>query len=222
MYILYHLPFSADCRSVRIAFAEKKIDIKLEVEPVWERRNSFLAKNPEGTVPVLLVDKEHFICGASVIVEWLDDIKEQPSLVGIDLLEKAEIRRLMSWFFIKFYREVGELIVFEKINKSFMGKGQPNSNLLRVGRKNLKTHIEYVNWLSAHRDWLGGKNFSFADIVAAANFSVLDYLGEISWHDFPYAKEWYGRIKSRPSFRSILLDKVPGMLPAKHYNNLDF
>ena len=113
-------------------------------------------------------------------------------------------------------------IVFEKIVKGFMGKGQPNSNVLRAGRKNLKVHLEYIDWLSKQRDWLAGKKFSIADISAAANFSILDYLGEVSWRDYPDAKEWYVRVKSRPSFRDILLDKVPGMLPVKHYNNLDF
>ena len=128
----------------------------------------------------------------------------------------------MNWFSKKYYKEVEENIVFEKIFKGFIGKGQPNSNILRIGRKNLKTHIEYINWLSKQRDWLGGKTFSIADIAAAANLSILDYLGEISWYDYPYAKEWYVRIKSRPSFRGILQDQVPGIPAAKHYNNLDF
>ena len=50
MNTLYHLPFSANSRLVRIALSEKKIDVKLIVEPVWERRASFLLLNPEGQV----------------------------------------------------------------------------------------------------------------------------------------------------------------------------
>ena len=222
MNILYHLPFSGDCRLVRIALAEKKINFKLLVEPIWKRRKIFLSHNPDGNVPVLLIDKINPICGASVIVEWLEDIQDVPNLIGEDPLAKAEARRILNWFSKKFYKEVEEFIVYEKIIKGFIGKGQPNSNTLRVGRKNLKIHVDYVNWLSKQRDWLAGKHFSIADIAAAANFSILDYLGEVYWYDYPYAKEWYVRVKSRPSFRDILLDKVPGMLPVKHYNNLDF
>ena len=222
MNILYHLPFSGDCRLVRIALAEKKINFKLLVEPIWKRRKKFLSYNPDGNVPVLLIDEINPICGASVIVEWLEDIQDVPNLMGEDPLAKAEARRILNWFSKKFYKEVEEFIVYEKIIKGFIGKGQPNSNTLRVGRKNLKIHVDYVNWLSKQRDWLAGKHFSIADIAAAANFSILDYLGEVYWYDYPYAKEWYVRVKSRPSFRDILLDKVPGMLPVKHYNNLDF
>jgi len=222
MTILYHLPFSGDCRVVRIALAEKKINVRLLVEPIWERRKNFLLYNPDGSVPVLLLDEKKSICGASVIIEWLDDIQNEPNLIGEEPLIRAESRRIMCWFSKKFFREVEENIVFEKIVKGFMGKGQPNSNVLRAGRKNLKVHLEYIDWLSKQRDWLAGKKFSIADISAAANFSILDYLGEVSWRDYPDAKEWYVRVKSRPSFRDILLDKVPGMLPVKHYNNLDF
>ena len=222
MLILYHLPFSGDCRLVRIVLAEKKIDFKLEVEAIWERRKDFLVKNPEGNVPVLESEKKYFLCGASVIIEWLDDIHKKTSLIGHDPIQRAEARRIMNWFLKKFYREVEESIVFEKMIKGFMGKGQPDSNLLRIGRKNLNIHVDYINWLAKNRDWLAGKNFSIADISAAAYLSILDYLGEISWYSYPFAKEWYVRMKSRPSFRNILLDKVPGMLPVKHYNNLDF
>ena len=132
MYTLYHLPFSGDCRIVRIALSEKKIVVKFQVEPVWERRNSFLAKNPEGTVPVLLINDTNILCGTSVIVEWLEESIKHPNLLGEDPFQRAESRRLMNWFSKKYYKEVEENIVFEKIFKGFIGKGQPNSNILRI------------------------------------------------------------------------------------------
>ena len=95
MYTLYHLPFSGDCRIVRIALSEKKIEVKLQVEPVWERRNSFSAKNPEGTVPVLLINDINILCGTSVIVEWLEESKKHPNLLGEDPFQRAEARILM-------------------------------------------------------------------------------------------------------------------------------
>lgn len=222
MNTLYHLPFSADSRLVRIALAEKKIDIKLIVEPIWERRNKFLSINPEGTVPVLVTNDNIAISGASVIIEWLEDISSFNTLIGTEVKFRAESRRIMSWFTNKFSSEVEASIVFEKIMKVFIGKGNPDANILRIGRKNLITHLKYIDWLSKNRDWLAGNSYSIADISAAANLSILDYLGEIKWRDYSYTKEWYARVKSRPSFRSILLDKIPGMLPPKYYSDLDF
>ena len=222
MNTLYHLPFSANSRLVRIALSEKKIDVKLIVEPVWERRASFLLLNPEGQVPVFLTDKNISLSGSSVIIEWLEDLSSEHSLIGNDINFRAEARRIMLWFNNKFALEVESSIVYEKIMKVFMGKGNPDTNILRVGRKNLITHMQYINWLSKNRDWLAGNSYSIADISAAANLSILDYLGEINWREYSFAKEWYARVKSRPSFRSVLLDKIPGLLPPKYYSDLDF
>ena len=222
MNTLYHLPFSANSRLVRIALSEKKIDVKLIVEPVWERRASFLSLSPEGQVPVFLTDKNISLSGSSVIIEWLEDLSSEHSLIGHDINFRAEARRIMLWFNNKFALEVESSIVYEKIMKVFMGKGNPDTNILRVGRKNLITHMQYINWLSKNRDWLAGNSYSIADISAAANLSILDYLGEITWREYSFAKEWYARVKSRPSFRSVLLDKIPGLLPPKYYSDLDF
>jgi glutathione S-transferase len=222
MYKLYHLPFSANCRLVRIALAEKKIEIKLIVEPIWERRELFLKINPEGQVPVLLNKDKEYIVGTSAIIEWLEDSISHNNLLGDKAIFRAEVRRIMEWFNRKFNTEVESTIVFEKIMKVFIGKGNPDANVLRVGRKNLIIHMQYIDWLSKNRDWLAGNTYSAADITAAANLSILDYLGEIKWRDYSYAKEWYARVKSRPSFRSILLDKIPGLLPPKYYSDLDF
>ena len=222
MTILYHLPFSANCRLVRIALAEKKLEVKYIVEPIWERRNAFLQVNPEGQVPVLCIKDNNYITGSTVIIEWLEDTILTNSLIGKENNFRAEVRRIMGWFNNKFGNEVEATIVYEKIMKVFMGKGTPNANILRAGRKNLLVHLQYIDWLSKNRDWLAGDNYSAADISAAAHLSILDYLGEIKWRDYSYAKEWYARVKSRPSFRSILLDKMPGLLPPKYYTDLDF
>ena len=221
MSLLYHLPFSANCRLVRIALAENKVSFRLVVEAIWERRDSFLALNPEGQVPVFINEQNLKICGASVIIEWLDENMDN-SLIGSEIDIRCESRRIMNWFLNKFSNEIDNTIVYEKIMKGFIGKGNPDANILRVGRKNLKIHMEYIDWLSKNRDWLAGNEFTIADISAAANISIIDYLGEINWKEYSSAKDWYARIKSRPSFRNILEDKIPGLLPPKYYNDLDF
>ena len=82
--------------------------------------------------------------------------------------------------------------------------------------------MKYTNWLAGSRNWLAGSRLTYADLAGAAALSVLDYLGEIEWGDYPAARDWYSRMKSRPSFRSILADRVRGLSPASHYADLDF
>jgi glutathione S-transferase len=106
--------------------------------------------------------------------------------------------------------------------KRFQGFGQPNSTAIRAGKSNLGYHLEYITYLAERRRWLAGDHFSLADISAAAHLSSLDYLGDVPWDEHEPAKEWYARVKSRPSFRPLLADHIPGITPPAHYTDLDF
>ena len=110
----------------------------------------------------------------------------------------------------------------EKVLKRQMGLGEPDAGALRVGYTALRHHLEYVGWLAEHRTWLAGAALGLADFAAAAQLSVLDFLGDVDWAVSAPAKDWYARMKSRPCFRSVLADRVPGLTPPAHYADLDF
>ena len=222
MQTLYHLWLSPYCRKVRIVLHEKKIDFDLKVEKVWERRQDFLALNPAGDVPVLVEAGGTALSGSDVISEFLDEIHPEPPLLGRHPLERAEVRRLIGWFDRKFNAEVTEKLIGEKVMKRFLGLGAPDSKAIRAGHANIHTHLDYVSYLIERRKWLSGNEMTLADITAAAHFSAIDYLGDVPWDEHRGAKDGYARIKSRPSFRAILGDHIPGVPPSKHYADLDF
>lgn len=140
-----------------------------------------------------------------------------------DPFARAEIRRLMEWFLVKTENEVTKHLVRERALKPLMGgEGAPDAGAIRAARANVRQHLKYVNWLAATRDWLAGPRISYADLAAAAAFSILDYMGEIEWSEFEAARDWYSRIKSRPSFRPLLAERVRGLAPASHYADIDF
>jgi len=219
---LYHLWLSPFSRKVRVALAEKNIEADLVAEPVWERRPAFLALNPAGTVPVLVEEDGAAIAESVVICEYLEDRWPSKALIGRDPLQRAEVRRLVTWFDLKFDREVTRNLVDEKVMKRFMKMGQPNSSAIRAGLTNIGYHLEYIAWLAERRNWLAGDDFSLADIAAAAHLSCVDYLGDVPWEQHQGTKDWYARVKSRPSFRPLLSDRIPGLPPPKHYDDLDF
>ncbi len=222
MRTLYHLWLNPFCRKVRLILNEKNIEFCLSIENIWERRESFLALNPVGDVPVFVEEQGTALSGSNVISEYIDEAFPNPPLIGSSPMERAETRRLVYWFDQKFGREVTKNIVDEKIMKRIMGLGQPNSKAVRAGHLNIHTHLSYISYLLERRDWLSGNNLSMADFTAAGHLSVIDYLGDVPWEKYEAVKCWYARIKSRPSFRSILADTVPGIPPSKHYKNLDF
>ena len=219
---LLHLPLDPFSRKIRIVLGEKKITASLAVEPIWERRHEFLSINPAGTVPVFIEDDGTTISTSQAIAEYLEETSKEPALIFGTALQRAEIRRLCNWFDVKFNTEVTEYLLGEKIMKRFLGLGEPSSETIRAGYANIDTHLGYIEYLAEQRAWLAGENFSLADITAASHISCIDYLGDIAWEDYQQAKQWYARIKSRPSFRPLLQDLIPGTHPPAHYKNLDF
>lgn len=230
MLTLFHSPLSSSSRFIRLILGEYGVTTQLIEEHEWARRHEFLALNPAGHVPVLLDEHEVPLSGAIVIYEYLDEthgsLRQENKFFPENPLGRAEVRRLNDWFLNKFETEATRHIVRERIYKREMplaiGGGAPNSQILRNARANIPPHMNYLNWLCASRDWLVGSQLSYADLAAAAAVSVLDFLGEIDWEPVPAAKDWYMRIKSRPSFRSLLADRIRGIVASPHYTDLDF
>ena len=230
MLTLFHHPLLASCRFVRLAFGEYSEELALIEEKPWNRRKEFLAMNPAATLPVLLAEGDVPIVGATVIGEYLDEtrgvLKRDRRLFAEDSMQRAEIRRLVDWYLGKMEHEVTRHMVRERVFKPHMtqeqGGGSPDAAAIRAARANIRQHLKYTNWLAGTRPWLAGTRISYADLSAAAVISVLDYLGEIDWRDHAAAREWYVRVKSRPSFRPLLSDRVRGLMPVSHYADLDF
>ena len=222
MRFLYHFWLSPFSRKVRLALREKNLEFELQLEKYWERRDEFLSRSPAGEVPVLQEPNGLVLADSQAICEYLDDAYPEPPLLGGFSEQRAEARRVIAWFDQKFYREVSCYLLREKLLKRFMGLGHPDSELIRAGKRNIHYHMDYIGYLIDRRNWLAGDDFGLADLAAAAQLSCLDYLDDVPWGDHAVAKEWYARVKSRPSFRSILADHIPGLPPPKHYANLDF
>ncbi len=205
-----------------MSLAEKNLAFDLVEEKIWQRRTEFLALNPAGDVPVLVEPDGVTLANAQVICEYLDERYPEINLLGTDPVQRAETRRLVSWFDVKFNREVSDNLLGEKVMKRFLRLGEPHAPAIRAGHANIGYHLDYIGFLVEKREWLAGDFFSLADITAAAHLSAVDYIGDVPWDAHKGAREWYARVKSRPSFRPLLDDRIPGFLPAKHYGDVDF
>ncbi|MBX9684947.1 MAG: glutathione S-transferase family protein [Hyphomicrobium sp.] len=224
-------------RSVRLALAEGGYDVDLVDENPWDWRQGFLAKNPAGEFPVLEFDNGLVLAGVYSISEFLAEDASPPAQVSAGLAaarmthlipgnreDRAEVRRLIDWFHGKFDREISRELVHEKVIQRMRpsNPAPPDADILRAVRTNLRYHLMYTSYLANSRRWLAGDDLSFADFAAAGHISVVDYLGEVPWSDFPDVKSWYQRIKSRPAFRTLLADRIPGTAPPSAYADLDF
>lgn len=217
-------------RFIRLVLGEFGIEPELIEECVQERREDFLSLNPACTTPVLVDEAGNVIIGAGPIAEFLWET-EKAAKPGLALLpespvERAEVRRLMDWFNAKFFAEVTTWLVHEKVTRRFLnsnqGGGGPDMDAVRAAKANIRSHLNYIGWLAGSRNWLAGNQMTYADLAAAAQISCADYLGDVPWAENEHAKNWYARMKSRPSFRVLLTDRITGMAPSPVYADLDF
>lgn len=221
MVLLVHSSLLPQCRKIRIMMAEKKILFFLKEENPWTLSKDIMKINPAGELPIFIFDG-NIVAGNYAITEFLEETYTQNRLINGNNKQRAETRRLTDWFDNKFHREVFQYIVGEKIYKRFSLRQPPESKRIIIGSNNLRFHMEYIDWIIERNNYLAGNDFSLADISAAAQLSVIDYLGDVPWDDYKNAKLWYSKVKSRPSFKEILNDRIKGIYPSKHYTNLDF
>ncbi|MBR9650316.1 glutathione S-transferase family protein [Thalassovita aquimarina] len=218
---LYHFPLSPFCRKVRLCLAEKRIECELVEERYWEQDADFLRRNPGAKVPVLRLDGKT-MAESGAICEYLEEVYPDPPLLPRTPDERYEARRLAAWFDDKFHHEVTSKLLYERVNKKVMGLGYPDSKNVKAGAQKIKYHLDYMAWLLDQRRWLAGNDMSIADFAAAAHLSSLDYISDVDWNRHAVVKDWYAKIKSRPAFRSILADQIPGFPQPAHYSDLDF
>ena len=227
MPTLIHFCLDPFSRRMRLALAEYGVAAELIEQQPWDPHEDLLALNPAGTLPVYVEDGGAAVCGVEAIGEYLEETRsERVRLVSGEAKQRAEIRRLTGWFDTKFYAEVSEPLVTEKIVRRFLareaGGGAPDMARVRPALSRLRGHLDYIGQLADQRAWLAGAELSLADLAAAAHLSAVDFTGDIPWADYPVAKAWYQRIKSRPSFRPLLADSIRGMAPPAAYADLDF
>ncbi|MGF1561935.1 MAG: glutathione S-transferase family protein [Geminicoccaceae bacterium] len=220
--VLHHFPLCPFSRKIRLQLAEKRLASEIVEDKPWEHTDEDEPRlNPSGEVPVLQ-DGSRTICDSYAIAEYLEESYREVDLLGAKADDRIETRRIMAWFDAKFNREVTERLWREKLLKRLKRLGSPNSDFVRSGLANIHIHMIYICVLYDERNFLAGENLTLADLTAAAHLSVIDYLGDVPWETYPEAKEWYGKVKSRPSFQPLLRDRVVGIKPPIHYDDLDF
>ena len=222
---LWHWPIDPLARTVRLALGEKRCAVDLQLTLPWAETDVFREMAAPGMQAPVLVDTEAetkvTATGTHAICEYLEESQPTPRLLPVIANERAEARRLWSWSEDSF-SEVNASLLTERVNQWVRRSREPDSAALRRGVHALKGRMTFLDGLAGRRPYMAGRSLSLADLSIAAHLSAYDYFGDVFWDLTPDLKDWYSRIKSRPSFRPLLSDKVEGTRPARHYADLDF
>lgn len=222
MWNLYHFALCPFSRKIRLVLSEKGVDFDpVSIQP-WDAPEEFYHLNHAGRTPVLHdPSKRITLVDSQAICEYLEETVDRSPLVLGSAAQRAEIRRLVALFDQIFYADVTHPLLHEKMKKRLILRTAPDSGVLRRAMRLAHEHLEYIDWLVGNRRWLAGSQLSLADFAAAAQISVIDYLGGLDWRGHEDAHGWYRVIKSRPSFGQLLADKMEGLPPPRNYSDVN-
>jgi glutathione S-transferase len=211
---LIHLTLSPPSRAVRLMLGEKR----LSFDPV-------ASDDPHAHLPVF-ADLDGTVCtGLWAVIDHLEGTYPERPLIPEEAAARAETLRWLDWAMGALSERATRKILYEKAAQRFTGAptiGAPDMNVIRQGREALKAVLPMIGKAAEANGNLVTRECLLADLAVAAHLSALDYFGEVPWTEYPAAGEWYVRIKSRPSFRTLLGDRLPGQPPVANYAELDF
>lgn len=222
MWRLYQFPLCPFSRKVRLLLSEKGVGYELWRENPWDASDEFWALNPAGRTPVLYDPERRLALSDSrAICEYFEETVDKAPMINGTAANRAEIRRLVALFDENFFGDVTMPLLHERMKKRLVLRQPPDSRILREAMKLAHGHLDYIDWLIDNRTWLAGATMSLADLAAAAQISVADYLGGIDWTGHEQTRGWYSVFKSRPSFRPLLSERMEVIQPPRHYAELD-
>jgi len=222
MWQLFAFPLCPFSRKVRLALSEKGVAYEIVREHPWDPSDLFGQVNHARRTPALWLEEKNLaLADSQAICEYFEETIDRTPLILGTAAARAEIRRLVALFDEVLFADVVGPLINEKMTKRIVTRQPPDSQALRHAMRLAHEHLDYIDWLVDTRRWLAGAQLSLADFAAAAQISVADYLGGIDWSGHDGAHGWYRVIKSRPSFRSLLLDKMEGVPPASTYADVN-
>ena len=210
---LVQLLLSPPSRFARLLIAEKR----LTCDPV-------APEDPMAHLPIFIEMDGTRVEGLWAIVDHLEGNYPDNPMVPEDPVARAQAFRLLDWAMGPLQDGVTRRIVYEKASQRYTGaaaRRAPDMETVRAGREALKAALTTIGDTAERHGYLASRECTLGDLAVAAHISALDYFGEVPWAEFPLAAEWYVKMKSRPSFRSLLADRVPGQPPVSHYAELD-
>lgn len=221
MWLLYQFPLCPFSRKIRLLLSEKNIPFDLVREDPWTASDHFFNLNPAGRTPVIVEQEKNVVIPDSrAIAEYFEETVDRNPMINGSAAQRAEIRRLVALFDENFYADVTAPLLSERMKKRIL-RQPPDSGALRNAMKMAHGHLDYLDWLIDNRPWVAGSTMSLADLAAAAQISVADYLGGIDWTGHEQTRGWYAVFKSRPSFRPLLTERMDVIKPPAHYALLD-
>lgn len=187
-------------RRVRMFAAEKGLDIPriaVDIAGGGTQAEDFLRINPLGEVPVLELDDGTRLTESLAICRYLESIAPEPNLLGCNPREAADIESAVLQLMFRAY--VPTTQAFRHTHKFWAGRIAQVPEYGALAREAVLAEWARLEQLLAHREYLAGDRFTFADIVG---FTTLDFGKPAGIRLQPgqvALARWHAAVAARPS-----------------------
>jgi glutathione S-transferase len=203
---VYDFAFSPNCRKVRAVAYELGMNLEyvhINLIKGESRTPAFLAKNPNGRVP-LLEDGDLLLWESTAIMRYLvAKHGGQPSLLPTGIRELAEVDRWLAWQLAHLSPAIGK-VAFERIVKKLTGQGAPDPAAIEAGTREFGTLTAVLDASLTGKEYVAGR-LSVADFALAAHYSIAESCG-LDMRQHPRANAWLERVLARDSMKRALED----------------
>ena len=181
MITLYNAARCPYAARARIVLAEKGLEVETVEIDLSDRPAWLYEKNPAGRVPVIEEDGGDALPESAVIMEFLEERYPEPALLPADPADRAAVRLVV-------FRDKDLTDPYYALRRGEEG-----------AREGLAAVLARFDSMLAERPYLGGMEYSLADIALVPWFlRARDMLG-VELDAWPSLVDWLGRLEQRPA-----------------------
>ena len=174
--------------------------ILLDLQAGDQKKADFLALNPNGKVPTLVVDGTPAF-EALAIMQWLGDRYgvERGLWPAADAPERLEAVSWSTWAYVSFGAVLNRLIVAtsERLDASLRHEGQAE-----LARTELQDMLAILDGRLASRAHLLGDRFTLADLIVANVITYATMVG-VSTKGHNNVERWLATFRERPASKKV-------------------
>lgn len=201
---IYDFAASPNARKVRSVAYELGLTPEFVVVNIFKGENrspEFLAKNPNGLIPVL-EDGDLVVWESNAIINYLAAQRPEAGLLPTDARARADVDRWMFWQSSHLGHAVVD-VAYERVVKRVMGS-TPDEERIKRGLTALQSSCQLLDKHLEGKEFVTGK-LSVADFAIASLLSLRE-MADLPLGSFSNLMAWQRRIEGRPSFQKALAD----------------
>ncbi len=206
---LYDSKLAPNPRRVRMFMAEKGMSCDTEQVDIIKGENlsdDYLAINPRGLVPTLVLDDGTVLDESVAICRYLEETQPEPPLMGTGAVDRARVEARQRH--MEFDGLMGAAEAFRNSFPLFSSRGLPGSAgavdaIPELAARGKATVERFYRRLDEHlnaSDFIAGDRFSIADITALCTVDFAAGAARLPIpDDCENVKRWHAQVSARPS-----------------------